>query len=304
MGIEVSKQMEGLTFADEAQRKAFEAVLTANEETMSRRYLRREEGTRLAQAKQAAEQAAATALAAVESEKQLSVNHMKALEQWKVEEAERLKQEASAEVTRFKSELRARGIDPDSITGREMQDRNLDEFRRETPPDMTKFRAELGKEFLDVATARSIAQTAIDLPFQTMTVMEEVKQLYGAKPIDYAGFQEAARTGLMKGISVKDTAEQFFKLPDVRQEQWTANKEKELRAQLETEYQERMAKMQVPGFAGAVNVQSDDKIFTPEFANQTKGGGNANDPNFNEARDHFLQVNAELAASGTSMLKG
>jgi len=295
--VEIEKLMEGLAFGSDDERKAFEKVLSnqANLELHSRRYLRREEGTRLTQAKEQAERDAAAAKAEAEREKQVSIDHMESMRAWQEEEKIRLKSEAQEEVTRFKTELRARGIDPDGVVGRELQDKNLETFRKAEP-----VKNDPDPRYLGIDMARSLAQTAIDLPLQMPVIMDRYRQLYGEQQADWSGFQEQARANLMKGVDVNTTAEQFFKFSDKQKEAETVALRKQIEGELETQFQERLAKMQIPGAMGQVNVNADDPVFSKEFAEKTKEADNSLDQ---AAREDFMRVNAELEAKGISMMQ-
>ncbi len=297
--------MEGLVFADDAQKKAFEAVLAnqQNLETHSRRYLRREEGTKLAQAKETAERAAEQAKREAQERIKSEDDFHASLTTWQQEEKQRLQVEAKGEIDRFKATLKASGVDPDSILGQQMQQQNLQQAQQQGlqrefngQPDYT----ESDKRYLDMGTARTIASTAIDLPLKMPVIMDRVKKLYGDAPVDWKLFQETAKANLIKGIDVDDTAEAIFKFSEKQKEQDTAALRAQITSELESQFQERLAKLNIPGAASPAYVDPNDSIFKPEFADKTKISDATQDA---AAKEDFLRVHAELAAKGVEMMQ-
>lgn len=300
--VDVAKLMEGMVFADDAQKAAFEAILAnpTNAETASRRYLRREEGSRLA-----AETAAAKAQ--VEEEKRLSANHMAAMNEWQTTREAELKAEAQEEVTRFKAELTARGINPDSILGQQMQTQNLQNQGLQTPPPAYG-KAEMSKDFVNLSTAQALATTALDLPMEMARLQAERRELFGDAPVDWSVIGDKAKANIISGkfATVRDavnaTAEQEWRVSEVRE----TKKTEALRAQIEGEYKSKyedmLAKQNLPGFQTPAYVDPNQSVFTKEFAEKTKIGG-GDDPHFEEAKQDFLRVNAELEAAGVPMLR-
>lgn len=301
--VDVAKLMEGMVFADDAQKAAFEAILAnpTNAETASRRYLRREEGSRLAAD-------AAAARAETEKEKKLSADHMAAMSEWQTSREAELKEEATAEVTRFKTELKAKGIDPDSLLGQSMQDRNL-ENRGLTPPAPAYDKAAMSKDFIDRGTAQVLATTAIDLPLEMARLQAERRELFGDAPVDWGAIGDKAKANIISGKyqtvreAVNATAEQEWKVSEVRETKKTEALRAQIEGEFKSKYEELLAKQNLPGFQTPAYVDPNDKVFTKEFAEKTKVGGGSEDPNFNEAKDDFLRVNAELEAAGVPMMR-
>lgn len=300
--VEVAKLMEGMIFADDAQKAAFEAILAnpTNAETASRRYLRREEGSRLA-----AETAAAKA--EVEREKKFSADHMAAMGEWQTSREAELKTEAQAEVTRFKTELKARGIDPDSLLGQNLQNQNL-QNQGLNPPPLAYGKAEMSKDFIDRGTAQVLATTAIDLPMEMARLQAERRELFGDAPVDWAAIGDKAKANIISGKfqSVRDavnaTAEEVWKVSEVRETKKTEALRAQIEGEMKSKYEEMLAKANLPGFQTPTYVDPNSMVFTKEFAEKTKVGG-GDDPHFQEAKDDFLRVNAELEAAGTPMLR-
>lgn len=301
--VDVAKLMEGMVFADDAQKAAFEAILAnpTNAETASRRYLRREEGSRLA-----AETVAAKAQ--VEEEKRLSANHMAAMNEWQTTREAELKTEAQAEITRYKTELTARGINPDSVLGKQLQDDNL-QTRGLPPPAPAYDKAAMSKDFIDRDTAQVLATTAIDLPLEMARIQAEYRQLFGDVPADWATVGDKAKANIISGKyqtvreAVNATAEEAWKVSEVREQKKTEALRAQIEGEMKSKYEEMLAKANLPGFQAPTYVDPNSMVFTKEFAEKTKVGGGSEDPNFNEAKEDFLRVNAELEAAGVPMMR-
>jgi hypothetical protein len=228
------------------------------------------------------------------------------MEEWQTTREAELKAESQAEITRFKTELKAKGIDPDSLLGQQMQQQNL----QQQAPAYDK--AAMSKDFIDRGTAQVLATTAIDLPMEMARLQAERRELFGDAPVDWAAIGDKAKANIISGrfANVRDavnaTAEEVWKVSEVRE----TKKTEALRAQIESEYkskyEELAAKHQLPGFNAPAYVDPNDKVFSKEFSEHTRvagSGGNADDPNFAAAKDDFLRVNAELEAAGVSMMK-
>lgn len=292
--VDIDKQMEGLTFASDEEKAGFRKILEANSETFSRRYLRREEGSRLAQAKTDAERKAQQLEQDIAREKQISNDHLAAIEDWKREQLEAAQLEA---VENFKTQLKAKGIDPDSALGLSLQQQQIPQPVAPKPEDLEKqFRG----KFLDIDTARSLAQVSMDLPLKMPVIMDRYRALYGDTPADWSGFQARAKDGLMKGVDVDATAEEFFKFSEKQKEKETADLRKQIETEMETQFQERLAKMQIPGAQGQVNIAADDPLFSAEFAAKATDSEQSKDA---DARNDFMAVHAQLEQAGVSMLK-
>lgn len=301
--VDVAKLMEGMVFADDAQKAAFEAILAnpTNAETASRRYLRREEGSRLA-----AETAAAKAQ--VEEEKRLSANHMAAMNEWQASREAELKTEAQAEVTRFKTELKAKGIDPDSLLGQNLQNQNLQNQGLQTPPP-TYGKAEMSKDFVNLSTAQALATTALDLPMEMARLQAERRELFGDAPVDWAAIGDKAKANIISGRfqtvrdAVNATAEEVWKVSEVRETKKTETLRAQIEGEMKSKYEDLLAKANLPGMNSPVYVDPNENVFSKEFAEKTKIGGGGEDPHFQEAKDDFLRVNAELESAGVPMLR-
>lgn len=298
VGIEAL--LDGLTLTPE-EKAVFESAYGKPENLViaERRYLRRDEGTRLAQQAQQAEEDRKAALAEAEESKRVSDAHMQSLGEWEQgKQREFAVKEAAleAERLRFREQLLAGGIDPNSAEGIRLA---ADNARRADPPPTDS--KEFDKKYLSIDMAKEIAGTALDLPFKMPLIMARHQELYGTSKADWNGFQEVARVNLLtKNIPVEQTAEQFFKFGERELALKAEADEARINTEVENRFNTRMSELKLPGNAQFVAPDPNDTLFSETFPEKTKRV-DPNAPATADEMNHFLKVNEELANNGVRM---
>lgn len=297
--VELEKLLEGLTLTDE-EKKVVEGVYgkPENLEVASRRYLRRDEGTRLTQEAATAKAEAEALRLRSDEEIRKSEAHMQAMSEWetgKLAEFTTKEQALEAERLRFRAALLNGGIDPESEEGKRLAADNAAK-----PPAAFDYK-QADAKYLDRDTAKVLADVAVTLPLAMAGIQARHRKLFGADAdADWAGFQAIAKDNLLKkSIPVDQTAEEFFKFGEKEEAAKAATLEARLRSEIDEEYRTKYQQAQLSG--QQVVRDPNDRLFTQEFAERTKDSKQTEAAEDKTALDHFLTVNAELERSGIRM---
>ncbi len=286
--IEKDKLLDGLSLTDE-QRTAMDAILgnDANLETFSRRFLRREEGSRLAQEAQAAKDKA-------EREYRESEAYRQTLTEWE--------QEKIREFTEKEAALRK----PDPANPL------LDPLAPSQPQiDVDALRKDVSKGMMSLDMAKGLADIAMEVPLHVPRLMAQHQRLYGTVEADWSKLVPLAKQNLISGkyadvgAAVDAAAEQAFSFSTKEKELADAAVQAQITKGIEDGVIARMSAMKIPG-AELNRAVSDDKLFGSEYAEAAMrltpdATERERTDVVDAAYNDFLRANQELAAQGVHM---
>ncbi len=282
--VEVEKLLEGLTFGSDEQRQAFESLLAdeKNHETLSRRYLRRDEGSRLAQEAQTKIKEADERIKAED-----------AYHQTLSEFETKIKGDVEAK-GKYEAYLKSLGLDPAKALAGEVQTVP----GAPPPPAVPQFdAAKFDERYVDRNTVAQATKLLIDLPFQLQIVQQKHFELYG-KPAPADKLLEMQQEYVKSGRPFQEIAADSFHFADRTQELAKEQMTKDAEKVAEERFQKLV---QEHGLPTPQTNSPTALVFTNEFA-QVTPGANPGQPTQNEIA-RFNEVNAELQKSGTTMFQ-
>jgi hypothetical protein len=280
--VDPTKLLEGLTLTPE-QQAAINAALSVpeNHETLSRRFLRREEGTRLAQEAQRSK-------ADAEAEMQRAQAFQSELVSWE--------QQNKPKLTAYETYIKNLGIPEERVLSGANPNPPAPGQPAGTnpqPPGTAAYDPTLiKKDFVSREEMGLAAKEMVEIPFDLHNISVRHRELYGVEaPAEK--LIEIRGEYLKTGKPLQALAAEAFHF-DTRAQELAAQKlEQETTRLAEEKFQKMISERGIPA---AVAAETSSALFSEDFAKSTSSSERAQSTD--AAFAHFQQTNAELDQQG------